>query len=372
MPTPGPVPQQLVSIQYLRAVAAGMVVLFHMGLPLQRMGYPVSGHVFLSRGVDVFFVISGFIMWATTYGKAATPAGFYWRRIARIVPLYWLLTGLNLLILLGAPSVVQSGRAEPWHILASFLFVPAVHPVTGVYEPLLIPGWTLNYEMVFYAVFGAALLLPPRLRLPAVWACLLLSVLTGLAAPYGSIMAEVYGSSIVLEFGFGLLLGALFTRGTALPAWSCWALLVAGFAALWWFGGQEHQRALMAGVPSLAVVGGALFLERAGRVRDLPWLHLLGDASYSLYLSHGMALSACGQIAQRAGLGAVPGGFPLFVLLAGGASAAAAVALFLLVERPLTRLLLARRPPAVVADTSAEAAVSAGKAVLSTELPARD
>ena len=146
-------------------------------MQLARLGY--QGHwpeVFNSR-VDIFFVISGFIMWVTTVGRTLSPQEFLYRRLVRIVPLYWLVTAFTVLVMVVAPQAMQSSRFDLAHVVASFAFWPALHPVTGHYAPVLIPGWTLNYEMFFYVVFAACLLLRPAHRLPAI-----VLVLTGCIA----------------------------------------------------------------------------------------------------------------------------------------------------------------------------------------------
>src|SRR5262245_49156587 len=133
---------EYVGIQYLRGIAATMVVLYHLRVPLERLGYGGAWPEWLASGVDIFFVVSGFIMWVTTFRAAPSPGTFYYKRIVRIVPLYWLLTSVIVMALLIVPSSVSSGRFELDHVITSYLFVPAIHPVTGKYEPVLIAGWT--------------------------------------------------------------------------------------------------------------------------------------------------------------------------------------------------------------------------------------
>ena len=144
---------EIYSIQYLRGIAALMVVLLHVRVQLGRMGYGGYWPEFLMAGVDIFFVISGFIMWVTTFDGSTTPWQFLFRRFVRIIPVYWLLTTTTVAVMLVAPSAVQSGRFDSIHVLSSYLFIPTVHPLTGMMEPVLIPGWTLNYEMFFYIIF---------------------------------------------------------------------------------------------------------------------------------------------------------------------------------------------------------------------------
>jgi peptidoglycan/LPS O-acetylase OafA/YrhL len=347
---------QFASIQYLRGLAAIMIVLYHTRGPLIRLGYG-SGAGYgmaagtrwsgLLSGVDIFFVISGFVMWVSTRGRGLSPLEFYRKRIVRIVPLYWAMTGVVLLILLIFPAMVQSGRLVASHVLASFFFLPSVHPVTGLIQPLLIPGWTLNEEMYFYAVFGCCLLLPAAARIPAAWLVLLAPVVLAhtLAAPDTAM--QFFGNGIVLDFGLGLACGGAVTSGLHLPLMAALAMLVAGIVLLGAL--RPHSpHVLTTGLPALAVVTGLVGVELAGRLPAAPWLRLLGDASYSIYLSHTIALSALDQIGVRLGvrvatLGAAAGVEVPMVLI----TVAAGVLVYRWVEQPLTSLLRSSRTAAL-------------------------
>jgi peptidoglycan/LPS O-acetylase OafA/YrhL len=291
--------QSIDGIQYLRGVAAMMVVLVHVPVQLARFGHEGYWPRVFAAGVDLFFVISGFIMWATTQGRGTTPMQFLRRRFIRIVPLYWALTTATLLILLAAPGLVQSGRFEAVHVLKSYLFLPAMHPVSGEIEPLLIPGWTLNYEMFFYLIFALALSLSERWRgLAVIGLLVLLASLHGVVGE-SSVAAAFWTRNIVLEFAFGVAIGMAYTRGLRLP----WGLaLILGGVGILGFAASEAQvfaRAAMWGIPAACIVAAALIFERARGLPRLAWLHGLGDASYSIYLSHGMVLSALGQLWRR-------------------------------------------------------------------------
>jgi len=159
--------RDVISVQMLRAIAATMVVFVHMDLQLQRLHYPTLGTNWMASGVDIFFVISGFIMWTSVERRPEmTASSFFRNRLIRIVPLYWFATTLVLMVALIAPQVLNTTVLRPWHAIASYLFIPARHPTTGLFWPLLIPGWSLNYEMLFYAIFAIAIALSghPRAR----------------------------------------------------------------------------------------------------------------------------------------------------------------------------------------------------------------
>ena len=334
-------PSTYVSIQQLRAVAALGVVLAHLEIYLGRMGFAGAWPHFLTSGVDIFFVISGFIMWVTTTDRAVTPAQFLVNRLTRIAPLYWAVTALALAVLLTNRSLMPGAALDWGHVVASFLFIPAMHPVIGEPQPLVTAGWTLNFEMMFYALFALALFLPQRFRLNAV-----LTLLLGVVSlrmfdprPFGAIW--FYSSNIILEFGFGVMIGALVTAGrrysarTGLILVILGALLIVPLSAI---REAEHLRAILRGVPSAMIVLGAVMLELEGRVLASRLARFLGDASYSIYLTHGMVLSAFTRLWAKLLPPAISGSFVLFCLAGFVVAAIAGSAIYLLVEKPLGRV----------------------------------
>jgi exopolysaccharide production protein ExoZ len=326
---------RIVSIQYLRAAAALMVVFFHaegMAGEYFNAGWPSFG----AAGVDVFFIISGFIMWVTTAPGRMTPASFMASRIVRIVPLYWLMTLLlycGWLIFRDASSVppIQS-------LVESLLFIPFASARTGEIQPLLITGWTLNYEMFFYAIFACGLLASRHYRL------LLVGVLLGalVASRYFAVpsnpIALTYTSPLLIEFVIGCVLGLMY-EGNALPrpviAMSLlivgsMLLLSSGMFSASCIGGGRFVRW---GLPAFLVVIGALSLEPLLKVWRAPML--LGDASFSIYLTHSVVLSTLKSVVLI-----VAGSLP--PLMAGGfivagcaASITAGVLVYRFVESPL-------------------------------------
>ena len=91
------------------------------------------------------------------------PFLFFSRRFIRIAPLYWLVSGLITVAALAVPTLLSSTVFSLPHVLASFVFVPYPHPVLHDPYPILVPGWSLNYEAFFYLLFGLSLFLPTRL-----------------------------------------------------------------------------------------------------------------------------------------------------------------------------------------------------------------
>lgn len=342
-PASSPTRTDLASIQYLRAAAAIAVLVFHAA---DRMGVRFGAG---AAGVDVFFVISGFIMWVIGARSAATPLDFLRRRAQRIAPLYWLVTlGLAAAFLV-APGLFRNLQPTPGHVALSLAFVPHTDP-RGQVAPLVEPGWTLNFEVFFYVVFAACLAVPRLLRLGILSSVLIGLTLLGAAlAPKGPI-AQTYTSPLLLEFLAGVWIGWAWQRGLCPGPRLALALLAAGVCAL---AALELMaidiapaRALLWGAPAVAIVWGGLGLERAGKVPDWPAARLLGDASYSIYLVHGLSIAVALRV--MSGLGA-PDALTIAGLIAAGL--AAGLVCYGVIERPISRLLHPR-PTRVTATSS--------------------
>ena len=332
------------SIHYLRAVAALMVVFCHIEIPLARLGYQGSLPGFLEGGVDIFFVISGFVIFLSIQSKSVGVFEFYKRRILRIVPLYWMITTFLVLVAAFAPQFLKSVRFDTLHIAASYAFLPYPSPADGLLYPILVPGWTLNYEMLFYAAFGLSLLLAPRWRIAAI-GCMLISLpLLGLRFGPASPALVFLTSTILLEFLFGVLIAwALCNRsgsrigGTGLLLFGMLLFVAAPVIA-------QHvplQRFVLLGIPAAMIVSGALLLEKVVALPAWRLPSLLGDSSYSLYLTHGIVLSAIGQLWLRLPFG--NGGFSLaaFSILALLACVLGGVLVYRLIDEPLQKRLRA-------------------------------
>lgn len=348
------------SIQYLRGLAATMVVIYHLGQPLARMGYSAGWPSGLSAGVDIFFVISGFVMWVTTRARPLSPSQFYIKRLVRIVPLYWIMTSVMLAILLIAPSVMQTSVFQLRHVVASYLFFPVQNPGKEAMEPLLFAGWTLNYEMLFYAIFGIFLVARPMVRLWGTIAVLVGLVAIGSLAGVPKLSAfGFYTSDILLEFAAGMLIGELTLRrdGTAvsgIPMALALSLLVGGLAVLLWNPiPTEFTRAVCFGLASVAIVVGALAIELRGRLPAWRLARLIGDASYSIYLSQLMTMAAFFFVWKRLHLTALPGATLLFSILDVLVAVTGGIACYFLVERPLIALFRRRRPAPISAPIAA-------------------
>lgn len=323
------------SIQHLRAVAAISVALYHV----LHHWLPHNVHIgVLMGGVDIFFVISGFVMWGVTAGREGGSRRFFSNRLKRIVPLYWIVTTVMLAMLLVSPALVNS-RFDVFHVVTSYLFIPWRHPVKGEFQPLLIPGWTLNYEMMFYVIFALILFAPMRFRLPSIVGALVGLVALGFIPHGGTTQFDFYTDPMILEFAMGACLGAAVTAQRRAPAPVAAAAVIAGvclFVATA-IADPPLDRVLTLGVPAALLVSGCVFLER----ETGPWLAplplLLGDASYSIYLVHmGTALAAF-QVWRRVDALHNPAGVAASMVVTALASVGAGVAVYWFVERPIIK-----------------------------------
>jgi exopolysaccharide production protein ExoZ len=266
------------SLQSLRFAAAIMVVSFHAaGASLIATGsyglLPRDLQIAGRAGVDIFFVLSGVII-ATT-ARRLTWREFAWRRFRRIVPMY---------LLISIPTALVMARTSfGWRDAVATLFLwPATDRMT---TPALTVAWTLCFEMLFY-VAVTAVLVDRRL----------LSFCVGLFAAAMALRArgpifQFLGNPIIFEFIFGVALSYL-------PRWrpAVWclpigaaALVASGFlgiappvATLELLAGDENfRRVLVYGLPAAMIVLGTMQID----AKPSAWTSL-GDASYTLYLSH--------------------------------------------------------------------------------------
>jgi exopolysaccharide production protein ExoZ len=341
--TPSKAPGEVRSIQYLRGFAAFGVLVFHAA---DRAGGAFGVG---AAGVDIFFVISGFIMWVVTCRKTPSPSQFLLRRVERIVPLYWMTTLGVALIAIVVPAAFPAMRPTFQHVAQSLLFIPH-RDAEGQIAPLIVPGWTLNYEMFFYLIFALALLAAAKVRPFVITAALLaLVVIRPLGDPQNPLWAT-YTNPLLLEFVAGVWLGKAWSEGRLPGAGAAWAMIavgLVGFTAVHLSGVDvEPARILYWGLPALLMVAGAVSLERRGPIPEWRPLRLLGDASYSVYLVHGLAISAAFRILHMVGLEAPAVVLP--VSLATGV--VAGLLTYQFVEKPLMRLfktgMAAHRPKA--------------------------
>jgi len=353
----------LLSIQVLRAIAASAVILPHinrefalkLGLP---DALPLETFKVGNVGVDLFFVISGFIMVYVAeplFGRREAPLNFFLRRCARIIPLYWASSALLLAyVLLHYRDLAAANMSVP-AVVASFAFLPYANP-DGSVVPINGIGWTLNYEMFFYFVFALSLLASRRA------AVLVITILFCALAVASQLFAlpqplAYWADPIILEFVFGMWVALALRKGLGVPIWGTYGLVVVGAGAILggiFWGFEAVPRVLGRGLPAALIVAG-IVLSSASASTALGWraLGFVGDASYALYLTHPMALTLPRLLFP--GLidaAAYPWAYAALLVTV---ALAAAIVVYVLYEKPATRALQtgiaavlrgqSRRPP---------------------------
>ena len=351
--------QRLSSVQQLRGYAAMAVVVMHARLMAadvaMRAGNPAPVDVlslFGAWGVDLFFVISGFVMTQVVANARANASfeagagGFLLRRIGRVVPLYWIATIAMAAAIAVLPASARESTLAPLHLLASLLFVPVLN-WNGEWLPVLVVGWTLTFEMMFYAVIAIALRWRWRMPVEGAAAVLACGALLGLAGrwpmPWG-----VLTDPLLLEFGLGVAAwwGAQRWSPSRLVLRLCIAAAIVTVVATSTAGGLEWRVACW-GAPAAVLVCALVVRERLALVAPLGstalrWLDALmlrlGDASYSIYLFHLFAIKIVARVAIAAHF--TPGFVATFALeaLAILVCAALGVAVHRLLEAPLLAL----------------------------------
>ena len=279
-------------VQVFRVVAALLVLITHSGFYVsERLDRSFKYWETGAAGVDLFFVISGFVMVYSSVNLIGDPKGwlvFSQRRIVRIVPMYWLATTIKLVVMVLAGEFVLHARFSFFDTVMSYLFLPTRNS-DGKIFPLLGVGWTLNFEMLFYLLFAVALF-----RRVSVFK-FVGTVLFLLAA--GALFRRdnwpaiwVYLDPIVLDFFLGMLIAKACLRGKFLPRVTAVLSLFAGLLLLLVFPVTIWHTSLC-GVAATMIIAGIVGLERW--LTWIPgWLIYLADASYVIYLFHPLVAPA--------------------------------------------------------------------------------
>ncbi|WP_108983914.1 acyltransferase family protein [Candidatus Phycosocius bacilliformis] len=336
---------RLSSIQSLRGMAAIMVAIAHLHAVENHLGgSPLLGGWALAGfgGVDLFFVISGFVMvWVTRadQGKASALPGFWFSRALRIYPLWWLVLSALVAVWMVKPDWVYQSHASSPELWKSYFLIPDRD------LPLHAVGWTLIHELYFYGVFGLLLMLPRRWFAAglAIWTIICAAAAVILPRPDNPFLA-VIRHPLTLEFALGAGIGLLVVRGVR-PA----ANLLIQIGLIWLFisavavrstaadfFAQEWPRVFAFGLPSALLVWGCAGRELAG-IESRGWQAKLGDWSYALYLIHVPVFAAVGRLAAPF---AQPGPLDNLILLMVGL-ATAILAAFILhagFDQPIQKL----------------------------------
>jgi exopolysaccharide production protein ExoZ len=287
------------SIQALRAIASWMVVYHHyMQMFSHYQAKNLVGY-FFSRygafGVDIFFVVSGFVMYYTLHDREQSAREYFTKRLLRIVPAYWFYT----FILIGLSSAYATEFSfTSWNtvsLLKSLLFIPHDNPSGLGVLPFLTVGWSLNYEMFFYAILALCICTFGRWKFAAtILALTVLPIVCAESWP-GS---PVLSSPRLVEFSAGVMIGYVYVRNRFFPKGNNTAgltLLVVSVMLLFTPIGKASRF-----LSACCLVTSALCFSQGGTENRMSkMMGHLGDISYSVYLSHtlvlGVMLHYCGN-----------------------------------------------------------------------------
>lgn len=364
-PTAAPPPATFEGVQILRGLAAAMVVFHHMCWVVttyhpQRSA--IAGFHRLAElgagGVDIFFCISGLVIahaarrLPADFGAART---FAWRRLLRVLPPYWIFTAALLLLWVIGVGL-QDLNVTPGLVVASFLLIPWPK-TTGAgslsYHPILDVGWTLTFEMYFYAVCTIVIAIVGGRRIWP-WAAVAIAAIAALSVVVlgvDAVASRTLAAPLLVEFIGGVLIARFVAGRTARRlGWTLIALGVAGLAASILVPDPMTWRVLCWGVPGAAIVAGSVLLPVALTSGWLRFLGFLGTASYTIYLVHPFFTLVAGTLLKRGVMARIPAD-PLLLMLTFVGIFGSALAWFV-VEGPLIRLLKPRSRTAALARES--------------------
>lgn len=314
------------SIQFLRGVAALLVVYEHSmdvatryGTSWQQKLYHLDN--FGCIGVDLFFVISGFIITyvANKYSGFNDGTHFLQKRFNRINPVYYIATLLCLVVFLIQVNVYQApSQLYTNNVIGSLVDSSIILPTSAnvsSFSPLLIVGWTLSFEWLFYLIFFLLIISNVKRKLIFLLISILLLIGVGQILKPDDLRIQFLTNPILLEFVLGVIICHFYLHSSRIPTWLGSTLLLIGvisylllirfgYGNVWFYldtitGKQSLNKFFLWGIPSSCIVAGCVFLEKNGKLSRLfnnRLALLLGDASYSIYLIHYIILNGLSLI----------------------------------------------------------------------------
>lgn len=298
------------NIQALRGIAVLLVICYHIMLHERKYGkYEWLLPDFLqvgAAGVDIFFIISGFIITTVARGrfrKDGSVTEFIWNRVTRIYPLYWFYWLLFVTALYLFPqNMATSSLGGALTLTKSFLLLPQAQ------FPILSVSWTLVHELYFYLVFAFFIFLDGKYLVRLLLVFLSLVAAGNLVVNlghFGSAWLKLITHPLTVEFIGGSLISVLVFKG-GLKRYGLWFLIAGGLGfailsavflqPLSWEVPDGWARVLLFGLPCAVIVYGAAAMELHEGKRISKALSAVGDASYSIYLSHAMVFSTIGVL----------------------------------------------------------------------------
>jgi peptidoglycan/LPS O-acetylase OafA/YrhL len=280
--------RKYLGLQILRITAAFLVLITHsMFYASQRLDKHFHYWKRGATGVDIFFVLSGFVMIYSSTKLMNNPDGwriFAERRIIRIVPMYWIATSIKVIAILFTTGYVLHAQFSLANTLKSYFFLPSIN-IDGEFRPVLGVGWTLNFEMLFYSLFALSLFL--RLNVyKFVGTVLGLLTLGAFFRKPNWPTASFYLDTATIEFFYGMLIAKLCLANKHIPRNVAIPLLGVGFLGLltpmlhW-----EIAQLIPQGMAAALVVLSMASLEDC--LTRIPGFVLyMAEASYVIYLFH--------------------------------------------------------------------------------------
>ena len=254
--------KRLINIEILRFIAAFSVLLHH--IPTLKIG------VF---GVDIFFIISGFVMMLST--KEGNK-NFLLKRIVRVVPLYWIGTLIVFGITIFLPELLNNTTKDYLHLFKSLLFIPFNKNGVG-HEPLLAVGWTLNFEMYFYLLFYLSLIISRKSKDLIISLLIALNIL--IFSNFNFFIANTFSNLIFIEFLIGILIYNFVYERKYLNN----LIIISIISTVIIFKSDDIGRLLYFGLPCGALV--FLFTKYLQNINYSKNIISLGGMSYALYLT---------------------------------------------------------------------------------------
>lgn len=335
---------RLTGVQCLRGLAALMVVVvhYHGTAAARQLEFPLLSRLdFAAAGVDIFFVISGFIMElsASRDGRHLTAGGFLLRRAIRILPLYWTLTVLaySAALVLGKGVHAQTSLQQ---FLLSMLLLPD-RASDGSAAYIISVAWSLSYEAYFYLVFALLLQMAPSRRLAILSVLFVATSFVGALVRPDALVLKLATDPMTLEFLMGAMLARLYRQGVRVgPAISAGLFLagVLGLAFAFDTADLHEWRLLRWGLPAAVLVASTVLGEARLPALVMRSMSYLGDISYSLYLSHFLSIALFVRIHAWwfGGAGGSALGFAAGLI---GLSLLVAQLCYVFIERPSRRVL---------------------------------
>ncbi|ENG5921712.1 TPA: acyltransferase [Serratia marcescens] len=273
---------KLTAIQIMRGVAVLLVLFFHS--TENFVAKNLNGPVFNAgqSGVDLFFIISGFIIFYSAKNKVGYPGAisFMKSRLLRIVPNYWFYTFVFATLLILFPDKFDRSTFEVTHFVYSLLFIPMKDNI----PPLVSLGWTLNYEMYFYIVFFFSIVLLSKLRFIFVSVLILFVYLSS----YSMELNDFYKNDVVFEFLLGAILYLYYSKGYhhsfKMPWYAFCVILILLICVM--SVADTNLRFVNFGIPCFFII----FLSLHVNFNEGSILEKIGGSSYSIYLSHAISM----------------------------------------------------------------------------------